>query len=225
MLSQPQDSLELMFKQSKAVAVTSMDFPFGDVNNFVVGSEDGSVYTACRHGSKAGISEVFEGHHGPVTGLSCHSAGGPVDFSHLFLSSSFDWTIKLWTTKSTRPLYSFEDSADYVYDVMWSPTHPALFACVDGAGHLDVWNLNDDTEVPSASVCVDGGPALNRVRWDNAGRGIAVGDSDGQVLVYDVGEQVCVARPDDFSRFVHTLTEINENRDESDDITCPRIPA
>lgn len=39
-----------MFKQSKAVAVTSMAFPLGDVNNFVVGSEDGSVYTACRHG-------------------------------------------------------------------------------------------------------------------------------------------------------------------------------
>ncbi|MEQ2217314.1 hypothetical protein XENOCAPTIV_004850 [Xenoophorus captivus] len=45
-----QDSLELVFKQSKAVAVTSMAFPVGDVNNFVVGSEDGSVYTACRHG-------------------------------------------------------------------------------------------------------------------------------------------------------------------------------
>lgn len=45
-----QDSLELVFKQSKAVAVTSMAFPLADVNNFVVGSEDGSVYTACRHG-------------------------------------------------------------------------------------------------------------------------------------------------------------------------------
>lgn len=30
---------------------------------------------------------------------------------------------------------------------MWSPTHPALFACVDGVGHLDLWNLNNDTEV------------------------------------------------------------------------------
>uniref|UniRef100_A0A672IWZ2 Cytoplasmic dynein 1 intermediate chain 2-like n=1 Tax=Salarias fasciatus TaxID=181472 RepID=A0A672IWZ2_SALFA len=188
MLSQPQDSLELVFKQSKAVAVTSMAFPLGDVNNFVVGSEDGSVYTACRHGSKAGITEVFEGHHGPVTGLSCHSAGGPVDFSHLFISSSFDWTVKLWSTKSTRPLYSFEDSCDYVYDTMWSPTHPALFACVDLSGRLDLWNLNNDTEVPTASVSVDGAPALNRVRWSHAGKEIATGDSEGHVQVYDVGE-------------------------------------
>jgi hypothetical protein len=24
---------------------------------------------------------------------------GPIDFSHLFVTSSFDWTVKLWTTK------------------------------------------------------------------------------------------------------------------------------
>ncbi|XP_071376589.1 cytoplasmic dynein 1 intermediate chain 2-like isoform X1 [Centroberyx affinis] len=220
MLSQPQDSLELVFKQSKAVAVTSMAFPLADVNNFVVGSEDGSVYTACRHGSKAGITEVFEGHHGPVTGLSCHSAAGAVDFSDLFISSSFDWTVKLWSTKSTRPLYSFEDSCDYVYDVMWSPTHPALFACVDLAGRLDLWNLNNDTEVPTASVCVEGAPALNRVRWDHSGREIATGDSEGQVQVYDVGEQICVPKADEWTRFVRALDEINENREEAEELAA-----
>lgn len=49
--------------------------------------------------SKAGIGEVFEGHQGPVTGINCHMAVGPIDFSHLFVTSSFDWTVKLWTTK------------------------------------------------------------------------------------------------------------------------------
>ena len=44
-------------------------------------------------------------------------------------------------------LYSFEDNGDYVYDVQWSPIHPALFASVDGMGKLDLWNLNSDTEV------------------------------------------------------------------------------
>lgn len=42
--------MELKHKQSKPVAVMSMTFPSNDVNNFVVGSEDGSVYTASRHG-------------------------------------------------------------------------------------------------------------------------------------------------------------------------------
>ncbi|KAA8588151.1 hypothetical protein FQN60_001345 [Etheostoma spectabile] len=225
MLSQPQDSMELVFKQSKAVAVTSMSFPLGDVNNFVVGSEDGSVYMSCRHGSKAGISEMFEGHHGPITGIHCHTAAGPLDFSHLFVTSSFDWTVKLWSTKNNKPLYSFEDNSDYVYDVMWSPTHPALFACVDGVGHLDLWNLNNDTEVPTASVTVEGNPALNRVRWAHSGREIAVGDSDGRVLVYDVGEQTAVPRNDEWTRFVRTLAEINENRDDAEELAAPRLAA
>uniref|UniRef100_A0A8C6Q2A7 Dynein cytoplasmic 1 intermediate chain 2 n=1 Tax=Nothobranchius furzeri TaxID=105023 RepID=A0A8C6Q2A7_NOTFU len=225
MLSQPQDSMELVFKQSKAVAVTSMSFPLGDVNNFVVGSEDGSVYMSCRHGSKAGISEMFEGHHGPITGIHCHTAAGPLDFSHLFLTSSFDWTVKLWSTKNNKPLYSFEDNSDYVYDVMWSPTHPALFACVDGVGHLDLWNLNNDTEVPTASITVEGNPALNRVRWAHSGREIAVGDSDGRVVVYDVGEQTAVPRNDEWTRFVHTLTEINENRDDAEELAAQRLTA
>ncbi|XP_051023128.1 cytoplasmic dynein 1 intermediate chain 2 isoform X1 [Acomys russatus] len=225
MLSHPQDSMELVHKQSKAVAVTSMSFPVGDVNNFVVGSEEGSVYTACRHGSKAGISEMFEGHQGPITGIHCHAAVGAVDFSHLFVTSSFDWTVKLWTTKNNKPLYSFEDNSDYVYDVMWSPTHPALFACVDGMGRLDLWNLNNDTEVPTASISVEGNPALNRVRWTHSGREIAVGDSEGQIVIYDVGEQIAVPRNDEWTRFGRTLAEINANRADAEEEAATRIPA
>ncbi|XP_006866691.1 PREDICTED: cytoplasmic dynein 1 intermediate chain 2-like isoform X5 [Chrysochloris asiatica] len=225
MLSHPQDSMELVHKQSKAVAVTSMSFPVGDVNNFVVGSEEGSVYTACRHGSKAGISEMFEGHQGPITGIHCHAAVGAVDFSHLFVTSSFDWTVKLWTTKNNKPLYSFEDNSDYVYDVMWSPTHPALFACVDGMGRLDLWNLNNDTEVPTASISVEGNPALNRVRWTHSGREIAVGDSEGQIVIYDVGEQIAVPRNDEWARFGRTLAEINANRADAEEEAATRIPS
>lgn len=45
MLSQPQERLELQAKQSKPIAATCLAFPHCDVNNFIVGSEDGSVYS------------------------------------------------------------------------------------------------------------------------------------------------------------------------------------
>uniref|UniRef100_A0A3B4XH57 Dynein cytoplasmic 1 intermediate chain 1 n=1 Tax=Seriola lalandi dorsalis TaxID=1841481 RepID=A0A3B4XH57_SERLL len=173
MLSQPQETMELVYNKSKPVAVTGMAFPTGDVNNYVVGSEEGTVYTASRHGSKAGICEMFEGHQGPVTGISCHSAVGTVDFSHLFITSSFDWTVKLWSTKHNKPLYSFEDNADYVYDVMWSPVNPAIFAAVDGMGRLDLWNLNNDTEV-CVCVCVCTGARC--VRRHDAKGSVSTGD-------------------------------------------------
>ncbi|XP_039976809.1 cytoplasmic dynein 1 intermediate chain 1 isoform X3 [Xiphias gladius] len=216
MLSQPQETMELAYNKSKPVAVTGMAFPTGDVNNYVVGSEEGTVYTASRHGSKAGICEMFEGHQGPVTGISCHSAVGTVDFSHLFITSSFDWTVKLWSTKHNKPLYSFEDNADYVYDVMWSPVHPAIFAAVDGMGRLDLWNLNNDTEVPTASVTIEGASALNRVRWSSGGKEVAVGDSEGRVWVYDTGE-LSVAHTDDWARFARTLMEIRANRADGEE--------
>uniref|UniRef100_A0A672T413 Dynein cytoplasmic 1 intermediate chain 1 n=1 Tax=Sinocyclocheilus grahami TaxID=75366 RepID=A0A672T413_SINGR len=216
MLSQPQESMELVYNKSKPVAVTGMAFPTGDVNNYIVGSEEGTVYTASRHGSKAGICEMFEGHQGPVTGISCHSAVGPVDFSHLFVTSSFDWTVKLWSTKQNKPLYSFEDNADYVYDVMWSPVHPSLFAAVDGMGRLDLWNLNNDTEVPTASVTIEGAPALNRVRWAAGGKEVAVGDSEGRVWIYDVGE-LAVPHSEDWAHFGHTLMEIRANHGDGEE--------
>ncbi|GAA6232491.1 cytoplasmic dynein 1 intermediate chain 1 isoform X1 [Lates japonicus] len=216
MLSQPQETMELVYNKSKPVAVTGMAFPTGDVNNYVVGSEEGTVYTASRHGSKAGICEMFEGHQGPVTGISCHSAVGTVDFSHLFITSSFDWTVKLWSTKHNKPLYSFEDNADYVYDVMWSPVHPAIFAAVDGMGRLDLWNLNNDTEVPTASVTIEGASALNRVRWSSGGKEVAVGDSEGRVWIYDTGE-LSVAHTDDWARFARTLMEIRANRADGEE--------
>lgn len=89
---------------------------------------------------------------------------------------------------------------------------------------------------------VEGGAALNRVRWAHSGKEIATGDSEGQVQVYDVGEvrqasviavafflsltsavlvplqQICVPKADEWTRFVRTLAEINENRDEAEEL-------
>ncbi|XP_012271337.1 cytoplasmic dynein 1 intermediate chain isoform X11 [Orussus abietinus] len=212
MLSQPQETLILQAKQSKPIAVTSLAFPHGDVNNFVVGSEDGTVYSACRHGIKAGVTETYEGHQGPITGVSAHAVQAGIDFSHLFLTSSIDWTVKLWSLKETKPLYSFEHNGDYVYDVAWSPTHPALFATVDGSGRLDLWNLNQDTEVPAASITVDGCPALNRVSWTPSGFHVTVGDDTGKVWVYDVAEHLAHPRIDEWNKFLYTQQDLKNNK-------------
>lgn len=128
----------------------------------MVGTEEGNIYQANRYdraGAKAGLNQfdVYKGHGGPVMALHFHPLAGPVDFSDLFLTSSVDWTVKLWRSKSLskpstapqiiNPIYSFEEADDYVYDVKWHPAHPAMFGTVDGSGRFDLWNLNVDTEV------------------------------------------------------------------------------
>ncbi|KAI4460225.1 dynein intermediate chain [Holotrichia oblita] len=212
MLSQPQETLELHKMPSKPVAVTCLDFPHSDVNNFVVGSEDGAAYAACRHGAKAGITETYDSHQGPITGVSVNAVQGGIDFSYMFLTSSIDWTIKLWSLKDNKPIYSFEDNGDYVLDVAWSPTHPALFAAVDGGGRLDLWNLNQDTEVPAAGVVVEGYPALNRVSWTPSGLHVTVGDNQGKLWVYDVAENFAHPRHDEWNKFLYTIQELRNNQ-------------
>lgn len=219
MLTQPQDSMELQHKQSKAVAVTCMAFQPNNVNNFSVGAEDGSVYSACRHGSKTGISDAFDGHYGPVTGVDFHRATGQLDFSYLFLTSSFDWTVKLWSLKNgtKKCLHSFEDNNDYVMDVAWSPEHPAMFASADASGRIDLWNLNTDVEVPAVSVNTDSNSAVNEIRWNPSGTQLAAGDDAGRVHVFDVGEQIAHPRNDEWSQFVRTLADLKSNEADEEE--------
>lgn len=42
--------------------------------------------------------------------------------------------------------------------------------------------------MPTASVAIEGASALNRVRWAQGGKEVAVGDSEGRIWIYDVGE-------------------------------------
>lgn len=126
-----------------------MDFPDNETGTFFVGTEEGAVYQANRYdraGAKSGLvhRDTYRGHTGPVTAIDFHPLHGAVDFSDLFLTTSIDWTVKLWRTKAGNkvsgavnlgaapsnisPLHSFEESDDYVFDAKWHPKHPALFS-------------------------------------------------------------------------------------------------
>lgn len=236
MLARPSETLELtntLHPKTDEVAVTTLGLGEQETTSFLVGSEDGNVYAGNRYdraGLKAGLNanEVYRGHKAPVTGIDFHPLNGAVDFSDLFLTSSMDWTSRLWRLKpaqSTAPLktsgkeiggveavLSFEESNDYIYDIKWSPTHPAIFAQVDGTGRLDVFNLNYDTERPIASVTPAGaegeGRALNKLSWSKNGRQIATGGSDGIVYVYEVKEGLAQAGEEEFKLFQGVIARL-----------------
>lgn len=224
-LDKPKEVLELnsntasKLTNTSPVASTVLKFPDGEVDNFFVGSESGSIFRTYRYGSESGIKDKYTGHYGLVTGLSFHSKKGPTDFGEFFLSSSIDWTVKLWSQKSTSPLLSFEEHSDYVYDVAWSPVHPSIFASADGSGKLALWDLTEETEVSlqvskphteldeKASKTV----ALNKLSWSTDGKKLVVGDNAGDVFVYGASEAVSNPSEGDWERFQEVLNNVRAN--------------
>ena len=95
------------------------------------------------------------------------------------LSSSLDWTVKLWHPKLRKdPLLTFESSSEYVYDCSWSPTCPSIFSSCDGEGFIDIWDLNKDIEAPIIRKKT-GDRALNHLKWHSDGRKMVIGNSAG----------------------------------------------
>ncbi|KAJ5628292.1 hypothetical protein N7490_010520 [Penicillium lividum] len=218
MLSQPQEYLELTTpppSKTEDLAPTTMSFPQSDPTFFIVGTEEGGIYPCHRYdraGAKAGTDHrlAYRGHAAPIMSTAFHPARGPVDLGDLMLSSSLDWSVKLWRVRppaTTASVTSTVASAqvvspilditreDVVYDARWSPHRPGVFSLVDGAGNLEVWDLYADTEVPVVKTTPSRGPgavmsrSLNKVAWEEReGRRLATGGVNGVVTVFEVGK-------------------------------------
>ncbi|VDP11920.1 unnamed protein product, partial [Heligmosomoides polygyrus] len=211
-LTQPVDGKELLSRQGKQIPCLCMSFPVADMNNFVVGSEDGHAYALSRHGTgqpSAQEHTFFDGHSAPVCGIAFHRATGPVDLSHLFLTSSSDFTVKLWSTKDPKLRFSFESHNDYVFDVAWSPVHPAVFTSIDAEGNLFLWNLNEDIE----------GPVARLNHFPIPGQHLCVGDDQGNLQLFDVHESMYVLRSEEWTRFARVLADMKQANEEADEMS------
>lgn len=214
---QPQELLELKNPAQAKVAVedvspTCMSFPQTDPTFFLVGSEEGTIFPCHRYdraGAKAGVDKkiCYKGHTAPVMSVDFHPSRGPVDLGDLVLSSSLDWSVKLWKVRAPAatstigtgdghisPLIDFVRE-DVVYDAKWSPVKPSVFALVDGAGWLELWDISLETEEPVSRITPsqrqDGrtmlSKSLNKVAWEpNEGKRIATGGIDGSLTVFEV---------------------------------------
>ncbi|KAF2270409.1 WD40 repeat-like protein [Lojkania enalia] len=228
MLSQPQEFLELSSPppaKTDDMAVTCIAFPQSDPTYFLAGTEEGTIYPCHRYdraGAKAGVDGrvKYAGHAAPVMSLDFHPAKGQIDLGDLVLSSSVDWSVKLWKVRPPAATGASNISApgnpqmvtpildiareDLVYDARWSPVKPSVFALVDGAGSLEIWDINIDVEVPVQKVSPSDNKrgafasmpsglgymnrSLNKLAWEkNEGKRIAVGGMDGVVTIFEVG--------------------------------------
>lgn len=220
MLAKPFQTMELVYKQAKTVAPTSVAFVRDFDDSFLIGTQDGFIYAGCRSGSDPGVNMQFEGHHhAPVTAIAVPSAGDPLNDANIYLTTSMDCTAKVWSRMESHPLVSFADRNDYLLHCDWSPSHPALFATVAMSGHLDIWNLNMNSEVPTASTVLSNDAAPNCCKFERKGTHIVVGDDYGRIRVFAINDKIASPRTDEwtvFEKHIQQLTETARQDEKTD---------
>ncbi|OQS07255.1 cytoplasmic dynein intermediate chain [Thraustotheca clavata] len=202
------------------VPVTTLAFQKGEStsNVFTIGTESGELLSAqlddtSKNPHHVKAREVLvhslskdKPHYGPMTSMH-YNPLIPHHQDVLLLTSSVDWSCRLWSQKSDyKPIISFEPANDYVYDIRWSPVHPGLFCTADGSGKVSLWNISQDSEIPVADIKVSD-RALNKVRWTPDGKRLIIGDSAGDTYVYELPSDIAQPRADETQRLESKLTQ------------------
>lgn len=155
----------------------------GDNTSILLGADDGNVYRARIRADKRekmgveAVSDLKSKHTAPVTNVTFQPTYKQMS-AELALSSSLDWTIKLWNCPSKdnstqlNQIHSFGKNSDSVLDVQWAPAHPGLFASCDSSGTVQLWNLlTADFESPIYSTGIEeknsagDSAAVTKLKW------------------------------------------------------------
>jgi len=204
-MSSPVKKIELKNQDRKEndvlneLNVLSMGMQQNDTNNLLIGCDNNNIYQISLNDDSSGnyFLNSFKGHEGPVYSIDFH----PNEFSHIFATSSADWTTKIWSKQNAdEPLFTLENSDNYVYCSKWSPTHPSILAMGDGNGYLDIMDLNKDIETPRVHSKL-GDNAINKICWTEDGKRITVGDNNGKIQVFGLDKQLYISNSEDVKKF------------------------
>ena len=222
-LSKPIKKIELKHDdnnyQIKEIGVLCMGMQQYENNNLLIGSDDNSIYQITLHGNEneennQNLVASFKAHEGPIYSVTPHP-GDPFNtynFSQLFLSSSADWTTRLWSKGQVdNPLIVIDNNEDSIYCSKWCPTNASVIAYGDGGGNVDFYNFNKDLEVPVYKMNI-GKAVVNNISWSYNGKKIAIGDSGGKVKVFEVSKDIYRGTQEDSMKFDKIISSIKLNK-------------
>eukprot|EP00602_Paraphysomonas_sp_CaronLab_P005242 CAMPEP_0185037642 /NCGR_PEP_ID=MMETSP1103-20130426/32359_1 /TAXON_ID=36769 /ORGANISM="Paraphysomonas bandaiensis, Strain Caron Lab Isolate" /LENGTH=703 /DNA_ID=CAMNT_0027575719 /DNA_START=47 /DNA_END=2155 /DNA_ORIENTATION=- len=220
---------------SKPISVSCMELgPDEDSRKLIVGSEGGTLSVLSLPLKNTGHVDQVAAHFGMVTAIHVNPSTSKA-FKDLIITSSVDWTVKLWNIEhinpKAQPLMEFTGSSfDYVCGVRWSPMHPGLFSAITSGGMLLLWNVCQSISEPVGSLRVQmedktegtanpsspsrgGHPSgststpcpLNKTAWLDDGRKLLVGDSRGRTCIVSVRPTVTSLRAGDEERLEMAL--------------------
>ncbi|CAD7944206.1 unnamed protein product [Amoebophrya sp. A25] len=111
------------------------DFHKTNEDLFLIGTEEGRIHK-CSKSYSGQYLDTYEGHS-----MAVYSVRWNHFHANIFISSSADWTVKLWDHNVKTPIMSF-DLAQQVGDVAWAPYSSTVFAAITSDGVTHVYDLS-----------------------------------------------------------------------------------
>ncbi|XP_029331557.1 WD repeat-containing protein 78 isoform X4 [Mus caroli] len=150
-----------------------------DTNIYLAGTEEGLIHKcSCSYNEQ--YLETYRGHKGPVYKVIWNPFCPDV-----FLSCSADWGVMIWHQDTVKPFLSFYPTTYVVYDVSWSPKSAYIFATAN-ENRVEIWDLQISTLDPLIVNVANPGIKFTTVLFAKETDCLLVGDSDGQVAVYEL---------------------------------------
>jgi len=150
------------------------DFNKTSEHLFLVGTEEGKIHK-CSKAYSGQYLETYEGHH-----MAIYSVKWNPYHPRVFISSSADWTVKMWDHNIPFPIMSF-DLGNAVGDVAWAPYSSTVFAAVTSDGKVHVYDLAVNKHEPLCEQKVVKRAKLTHVAFNNRDPILLVGDDRGGV--------------------------------------------
>merc|ERR1719181_1609910 len=151
-----------------------IDFNKVSEHLFIVGTEEGKIHK-CSKAYSGQYLETYEGHH-----MAMYAVKWNVFHPRVFISSSADWTVKMWDHNIAYSIMSF-DLGNAVGDVAWGPYSSTVFAAVSSDGKVHIFDLAENKHEPLCEQKVVKRAKLTHVAFNNRDPIILVGDDRGGV--------------------------------------------
>ncbi len=163
------------------------DFPFGKGGSqYFVGTEDGIAHK-CSISYNEQVLKTYYGHTGAI--YKIHS--NPFDNSK-FMTSSKDWTIKIWEENTSKPILDLSPGNTAVKDIKWSPFDSCVFASAsslegtEGGGLIHIWDLTKNKKDPIFKHIVKNGKDVHTILFPPKTPSLLAGLGNGQINVYRI---------------------------------------
>ncbi|CAD8183512.1 unnamed protein product [Paramecium octaurelia] len=151
------------------------DFNKFEPHIFLVGTEEGKIHK-CSRAYSGQYQETYIGHN-----LAVYKVKWNNFHPRTFISASADWTVKIWDSKISTQIMSFEQGMQVV-DAMWAPYSSTVFACAT-QDKIFVYDLNVDKIGKLAEQKPSKQPRLTNIAFNQRDPIILVGDTHGGITL------------------------------------------